>query len=84
VQLYNDRPIPGPYTQDSRGHWLRKLLEAQHWIRDNGPEHVRDLELISQEEPQEIRRIWVLDKHEMEDRLSQIYEEATKEKYAGP
>ncbi len=84
VQLYNDRPIPGPYTQETRAHWLRKLLEAQHWIRNNGPKHVRNLELISQEELQEIRRIWVLDKHELEDNLPQIYEEVTKEKYVGP
>jgi DNA sulfur modification protein DndC len=59
-------------------------LEAQSWIRENGPEHVRDLELITREELQEIRRIWVLDKHEMEDSLPQIYEQATKEKYLGP
>ncbi len=83
VQLYHDRPIPGPYTQESRAHWLQKLLEAQHWIRGNGPKHVRDLELISQEELQEIRRIWVLDKHELEDSLPRIYEEATGEQYIG-
>ena len=83
VQLYKDRPIPGPYTQESREHWLRKLLEAQCWIRENGPEHVRELELISGAELQEIRRIWVLDKHELEDSLPSIYEEATGAPYTG-
>lgn len=81
VQLYNDRPIPGPYTQESREHWLRKLLQAQRWIRENGPAHVRELELISEAELKEIRRIWVLDKHELEDSLPRIYEEITGEQY---
>ena len=49
VQLYNNRPIPGPYTQSSRARWLRKLLEAQQWIRENGPEEVRNIELIRAE-----------------------------------
>ena len=83
VQLYNDRAIPGPYTQESREHWLRKLLQAQRWIRENGPEHVRDLELISEVELQEIRRIWVMDKHELEDSLPRIYDEALGQPYAG-
>ena len=33
--------------------------------------------LISREELQAIRRIWVLDEHETKDKLPQIYEEAT-------
>src|ERR1700722_754824 len=47
VQLFHDRPIPGPYTQDARERWLTRLLEAQAWIRANGPEYVRSLELIT-------------------------------------
>ena len=73
VQLFHDQPIPGPYTQEARERWLRKLLEAQTWIRGNGPAHVRSLELITLEELEEIRRIWVVDKHEFEDRLPAIY-----------
>lgn len=75
VQLYRDRPIPGPYTQKSRAQWLRKLLQAQRWIRDNGPSEVCDIALITREELQEIRRIWVVEKHEMEDLLPHIYEQ---------
>ena len=37
VQLYNDRPIPGPYKQEAREMWLRRVLEAQQHIRENGP-----------------------------------------------
>jgi DNA sulfur modification protein DndC len=83
VQLFHDRPIPGPYTQEARQNWLRKLLEAQTWIRRHGPATVSDICLITLEELQEIRRIWVVDKHELEDSLPQIYTEATGEPYPG-
>lgn len=83
IQLFHDRPIPGPYTQEARENWLRKLLTAQTWIRRNGPPDVRSIELISLEELQEIRRLWVVEKHEMEDRLPRIYSEATGEPYPG-
>ena len=84
VQLMSGgRPVPGPYTQESRANWLAKLLAAQTYIRRNGPEDVRNLNLISIEELQEIRRIWVMDKHELEDTLPRIYLEATGEPYPG-
>jgi DNA sulfur modification protein DndC len=83
VQLFHEQPIHGPYTQDSRERWLRALLEAQTWIRGNGPDHVRSIELITLEELEEIRRIWVVDKHEFEDRLPEIYQEATDDQYPG-
>lgn len=83
VQLFNGRNIPGPYTQISRERWVRRLLEAQTWIRENGPEYVRSLELITLEELEEIRRIWVVDKHEFEDSLPAIYKEATASEYPG-
>jgi DNA sulfur modification protein DndC len=84
VQLFGGRPIPGPYTQQARETWLRKLLDAQTWIRANGPAHVSSIELIRRDELQEIRRIWVTEKHELEDSLPGIYTEATGEPYPGP
>ena len=86
VQLFRERdePIPGPYTQAAREDWLRRLLEAQTWIRSNGPDDVRDIELVSMEELTEIRRLWVFDKHEIEDRLPVVYKEATGEPFPGP
>lgn len=60
IQLFHDRPIPGPYTQEARENWLRKLLTAQTWIRRKGPPNVRTIELISLDELQEIRRLWVV------------------------
>lgn len=83
VQLFNDRPIPGPYKQKMREDWLRKVLYAQQHIRRNGPPEVRDMELITLEELEEIRRIWVVEKHEIEDSLPRVYEEATGASYAG-
>lgn len=84
VQLFNSKPIPGPYTQSSREKWLRRVLEAQTWVRRNGPAHVRDIELITMAELQEIRRIWVMEKHEVEDSLPGIYRDVTGEPYPAP
>jgi DNA sulfur modification protein DndC len=83
IQLFHDRPIPGPYTQEARENWLCKLLAAQTWIRRNGPPDVRAIELVSLDELQEIRRLWVVEKHEMEDSLPRIYTESTEEPYPG-
>lgn len=78
VQVMEDgREIPGPYIQSAREDWLRRLLGAQMHIRKTGPVVVRDLELVSTQELAEIRRIWVMDKHEIEDSLPRIYREVT-------
>ena len=81
VTLFNESVVPGPYTESSRHEWLRMLLEAQTWIHANGPEGVSELELISIAELQEIRRLWVVEKREIQDALPRIYEAATGEKY---
>lgn len=77
VQLYKDRVIPGPYTQAAREHWLRRLLDAQQHIRRHGPPEMASFELVTMDELVEIRRQWVLEKHEIEDSLPRIYEDAT-------
>lgn len=83
VQLFNNEPVPGPYTQASRAAWVKQLLEAQVHVRTNGPEEMANLELISLGELEEIRRMWVVEKHEIEDMLPGIYEEVTKTPYPG-
>ena len=83
IQLFKGRTIPGPYTQSSRENWLRKLLSAQKWIRKNGPKEVNEIQLISIEELQEIRRIWVVEKHEMEDNLPKIFQDVNQTPYPG-
>jgi DNA sulfur modification protein DndC len=81
VQIFHDRPIPGPYRQSVREQWLREVLQAQTWIRKHGPENVRNIELVSLAELREIRRIWVVEKHEFEDGLPQIYSDCTGEPF---
>ena len=75
--------VPGPYTKESRENWLKMLLKAQAHVRLNGPVEVENLDLINLDELQEIRRIWVVDKHELEDTLPRIYEQSTGSEYPG-
>lgn len=77
VQLFHDGSVPGPYTKESRENWLIKLLSAQQWVRENGPEEVRGMELITMEELHEIRRIWLVEKKEIEDTLPGLYKATT-------
>lgn len=84
VQLFHDQSIPGPYTQPSRENWLRRVLEAQQWVRQHGPPYVRKIELITLPELHEIRRLWVTDKHEIEDSLPVIYKEVIGRPFPGP
>lgn len=78
------RVIPGPYTQASRIKWLRMLLEAQSYVRANGPKLVRNIDLVSLAELEAIRRIWVMEKAEFEDALPAVYEESTGQPYPIP
>jgi DNA sulfur modification protein DndC len=75
-------------TEKSGGHMFSRpanvgLLIAHLAVRQLGPESVRNLELITFPELEEIRRIWVVDKHELEDRLPVIYREVMGEPYPG-
>jgi DNA sulfur modification protein DndC len=84
VQLMaNGKEIPGPYLQQAREGWLAELLRAQTHIRRAGGPAVKNIDLITLGELQEIRRIWVVDKHEIEDALPRIYRDATGEDYPG-
>lgn len=83
VTPFHDATVPGPYTQDARENWLRKLLQAQEWVRTHGPESTVDIELITIPELHEIRRIWVFEKHEIEDSLPRIYQEVTGREFPG-
>jgi DNA sulfur modification protein DndC len=85
VQLFGDnmKYIPGPYKKSFREGLLSKLLKAQRFIQEEGPDNVKHIELITLAELEEIRRIWVMDKHEIEDHLPRIYETAIGKKYPG-
>lgn len=82
--LMNDRLVHGPYSQERRAELLKELLIAQVEAGRRGKDQgFDDLELISVAELEEIRRIWVVDKGEIEDLLPRIYEEATSKPYPG-
>jgi DNA sulfur modification protein DndC len=83
VQLFNDQLVSGPYTQSSRQAWLEKLLRAQVHVQENGPGEMSNFELITQPELEEIRRLWVVEKHEIEDSLPSIYERIMGKKFVG-
>ena len=83
LQVFNDDLLHGPYIKEARECWLRMLLVAQTHVRRLGPPEYHSVELITLAELQEIRRIWVVDKHEMEDTLPRIYEQASGDSYPG-
>ncbi|MCZ7460670.1 DNA phosphorothioation system sulfurtransferase DndC [Streptomyces sp. WMMC940] len=83
IQLFGERIVHGPYTQKAREDWLRQLLKAQSRVRADAPEYIRGIELITTEELHEIRRLWVFEKHEVEDSLPRIYKEETGEDFPG-
>jgi DNA sulfur modification protein DndC len=81
LMLHRDRLVHGPYTKANRENLLRRLLKIQKQINTDGPEEFRDLKLITDEELREIRRIWLIEKHEFDDALPRIYQEITGERY---
>ena len=77
----NEHLVHGPYEKEVREYFLRKLLELEQFIRLNGPEEVKNVCLIRQEELQNIRNIWLNEKHEFEDSLPKIYYDVTGNVY---
>jgi len=75
--------VPGPYLQSFREYMLKKVLEAQVAVQQMGPQEVQDLELLSIEELEAIRQVWLDEKHEAEDRVPQIYEQVIGKPYPG-
>ena len=71
--------VRGPYRPKWRRYYLRRLLEIQQQIREHGPKDVKDIELISIPELQEIARIWEYEKgEEMFETVAQIFENVTR------
>ena len=74
----------GPYKKRVREEWLRKLLEIQKNINENLPDGFDHIDIISDEELRNIRRIWVKTKHEFDDSLPRIYKEVMGEEFDDP
>lgn len=84
IILMNDRLVHGPYTQERRTELLRELLRTQMLVQSTMPViNGQKLELINLEELEEIRRMWVEDKGEIEDLVPLIYEEVMGLPYPG-
>ena len=75
VTVNDSGPIPGPYTQQAREEFLRRVLQLQKHTTERAPDEMKNVTIITMDELQEIRRIWVDEKREIEDRLPVIYEE---------
>lgn len=81
VKLKSDgsgKIVRGPYKLEFCREMLRKLLETEKLVRQNGPDPT--LKLISLAELSEIRRLWRTEKGDWEDSLPRIYEEVTGER----
>ena len=79
----DDRSVPGPYLKKTREQWLEKLLQAQKKIRENNllPKELKNIQLISQAELDEIRKIWFYEKLETDDILPTICKREAKDEY---
>ncbi len=84
LTVFRGALVHGPYTQDHRAKLLRELLQTQRVVQHADEKHGTTLiELISIEELDEIRRLWVEEKGEIEDLVPQIYSEVFGIPYPG-
>jgi DNA sulfur modification protein DndC len=84
LTLFRDELVHGPYTQQRREFLLRELLQTQKLVQEsNRKQKTQLIELISVAELDEIRRIWVEDKGEIEDLVPKIYVEVLGGAYPG-
>jgi DNA sulfur modification protein DndC len=77
IQERDGKLIRGPYKLEFCKQLLRKLLETQQQVRQEGPEP--DIELITPAELEEIRKIWRTERQDWEDSVPQIYQEVIGE-----
>ena len=81
LTVYRDRLVHGPYKQEFREELLRQILITQEAVSRMAPPEIKDFKLLTIEDLEEIRRIWVMEKHEIEDTLPDIYEASTSRSY---
>lgn len=84
LTVFRDGLVHGPYTQAHRAKLLRELLLTQRLVRNADQNQGTQLiELITIDELDEIRRLWVEDKGEIEDLVPRIYTEVFDAQYPG-
>lgn len=84
LTVFHGELVHGPYTQSHRARLLKELLKAEHEIfKANCQFKNQQIGLISPEELDEIRRIWVEEKGEIEDLVPSIFTEVFGTPYSG-
>lgn len=84
LTVFRETLVHGPYTQQRREVLLTELLRAQKLVQESVHKMgIQPIELISLEELDEIRRIWVEDKGEIEDLVPKIYSDVFGASYPG-
>lgn len=78
VTIVNGKLIRGPYTLEFCKKLLRRLLEIQQQVREEGPDP--NLQLITDAELEEIRNIWRTERSDWEDAVPQIYKDVVGER----
>ncbi len=78
VTIVNNQLIHGPYTLEFCKELLVKLLTTQEQVRKKGPDP--DIKLITDDELEEIRKIWRTERQDWEDAVPQIYSDVVGER----
>ncbi len=78
VTILNNKLIHGPYTLKFCQELLEKLLETQEQVRKEGPDP--EIKLITDDELEEIRKIWRTERQDWEDAVPQIYSDVVGER----
>lgn len=84
LTVFRGELVHGPYTQNHRKLLLTQLLETQKLVQkadESQGSHL--IELVSIDELDEIRRLWVEEKGEIEDFVPLIYESVFGAPYPG-
>ena len=81
LTYHNGRLVHGPYNQETRLYFLRRLLQVEKVVHEIGPEEIKEVPLITEDELRLIRQIWLDEFHEFDDMLPVIYKEETGKEY---
>jgi DNA sulfur modification protein DndC len=79
VRNGENRIIWGPYKLEFRKNILKQLLKAQIKVRQDGPDP--NVNLISREELEKIRQVWISEEGDWEDSLSSLYMEIIGDRF---
>jgi DNA sulfur modification protein DndC len=79
VTILNNKLVHGPYTLDFCKELLTKLLITQQQVCQDGPDS--DMKLITDDELEEIRKIWRTERQDWKDTVPQIYAEVIGDRH---